>query len=79
MTRTPDEFNNIIHNIYTTIIVKWREERTGYHIEGHECNHVIWVGLIILIANDFEEMQTMVTELTQHTHKMRNSCGRKAK
>ena len=67
-TRTPDEFNTIIHNIYTNTITKWREEGIGYHIEGRDCNHIIWADNIILIANSFTEMQLMLDELSQHTH-----------
>ena len=66
-TRTPDELNTIIHNIYAEIITKWREEGTGYHIEGRECNHFIWADNIILIANNFPEMQRMLDDLTENT------------
>ena len=41
-TRTPDEFNTIIHNIYTKTIAKWREEGIGYHIKrkGMQPHHM---------------------------------------
>ena len=66
-TRTPDEFNAILHNIYTKTITKWREEGVGYHIEGRECNHFIWADNIILIANNLPEMQRMLDDLTTNT------------
>ena len=66
-TRTPDEFNAILHNIYTKTITKCREEGVGYHIEGRECNHFIWADNIILIANNLPEMQRMLDDLTTNT------------
>ena len=36
-------------------------------MEGRECNRFIWADNIILIANNFPEMQRMLDDLTQHT------------
>ena len=66
---TPDNANIVLEHYLDSMIQKWQKEGTGYHITDdngakHECNHAIWADNVFLIANNTEEAQTMLDEIT---------------
>ena len=71
--RTPDEFRNLVKQLFTPIVKRWNRDKVGFKMpnEGYGepgtetlVNLITFADNFTLCASSFEELQTMINELT---------------
>ena len=79
---TPDEWRAMIEYIMQPVVTAWNQLGFGFKAsdgEDLDCiiNHAIWADNIVLIADSFETMQTMINQLDAAFAHFRDASGRR--